>query len=287
MIPALVIHGGAGALPESGRDDIRKGCALALRAGWAVLKAGGAALDAVCAAVVVLEDDPLFNAGVGSALTADGTIEMDASVMDGSGLRAGAVALLTRVRNPVGLARAVLEDGQHVLLAGEGAERFAVQRGVVLCAPEALVTARQRERWSAGPGPDGTVGAVAVDYRGHVAAATSTGGRFGKRAGRIGDSAVIGAGTYADNSAGAASATGNGDAILRIGLTRAVIDGLRDGRDPQSVAAEQLTRLQQHTGASGGVIVVDPLGRIGFAHNTPFMSGGSMDASKAEPAICS
>jgi beta-aspartyl-peptidase (threonine type) len=225
----------------------------------------------------VLEDDPAFNAGVGSALAENGKVEMDASLMDGNNLRAGAVALLSGVRNPIHLARAVLDDGRHVFLAGAAAEAMARQQGLASCAPQDLITPQQRQLWlQRATGSAGTVGAVAVDRDGHTAAATSTGGMAGKLPGRIGDSAVIGAGTYADDCLGAASATGNGEAILRVTLARAVLDRLRDGGDPASAATAALAVLQQRTQATAGVIVVDPFGRLGHSHNTAHMTFGCM-----------
>jgi L-asparaginase / beta-aspartyl-peptidase len=278
--PALIIHGGAGpANPELSAAQ-RAGCSAALVAGWDVLARGGGAVDAVCAAVAVLEDDPMFNAGVGSCLTSAGTVEMDASVMDGNGLRAGAVGVVRSVRHPVQLARAIMDDGRHVFLAGPEAEAFARDHGVELCRPEDLVTARQLERWRQcqASTQHGTVGAAAVDRAGHVAAATSTGGLFGKLPGRIGDSAVIGAGTYADDARGAASATGEGEAIIRIVLAKSVIDALADGSEPEAAARSGMRMLGERTGATGGIIAVDPLGRFGHACNTAHMTLGYMRA---------
>jgi beta-aspartyl-peptidase (threonine type) len=272
--PALIIHGGAGvALPELAAEQ-RAGCAAAIDAGWGVLAAGGSAIDAVCAAVVVMEDAPAFNAGVGSCLTSAGTVEMDASVMHGDGFRAGAVAVVRTIRNPVRLARAVMDDGRHVLLAGSGAETFARQHAIESCDPALLVTDRQLQRWRqrSGASPAGTVGAAAVDRAGHVAAATSTGGLFFKMLGRIGDSAIIGAGTYADDAGGAASATGDGEAIMRTVLARYAVDALADGSDPAIAAARAMRHLTQCTAASGGIIVIDPLGRFGYACTTPHMT---------------
>ncbi len=272
--PALIIHGGAGvANPELSAAQAA-GCTAALTAGWQILARGGNALDAVCAAVAVLEDDPSFNAGVGSALTCAGTVEMDASVMDGNALRAGAVAVVRTVRNPVRLARAVLEDGRQVFLAGPDANGFARAHGVETCQPDDLTTPRQRQRWQQqhDTNPGGTVGAAAVDRDGHVAAATSTGGLFDKLPGRVGDSAVIGAGTYADDTLGAASATGHGEAIMRVALAKHVVDSLADGRDPARAAQCGMADLAQRVGGSGGIIVVDPLGRLGHASNTPHMT---------------
>ena len=270
--PTLLVHGGAGDWPAEVRAEAAAGCARAADVGWAVLTAGGAALDAVQAAVVALEDDPLFNAGVGSSLTAAGSVEMDASLMDGATRRGAGVAGVTTIRNPILLARCALDDGRHVLLAGAGAEQLGRRRGLAAVPPESLVTAAQRRRWSArAAGPPGTVGCVAVDAAGHLAAATSTGGLRGKLPGRIGDSAVIGAGTYADDGAGAASATGHGETILLAGLARAAVDGVRDGRHPAMVAAALLAALAERPRGEAGLILVDRFGRIGIAQRAAHM----------------
>jgi beta-aspartyl-peptidase (threonine type) len=231
-------------------------------------------MDAVLAAVVQLEDDPTFNAGVGSALTADGRVEMDASVMDGERRTGAGVALLTTVCNPIRAAHAVWRAGRHVLLAGAGAEAFARQLGLATAAPELFITPRQRERWDARIREHrGTVGAVAADAHGHVAAATSTGGLMGKLPGRIGDSAILGAGTFADDAAGAASATGHGESIILAGLARAAVDGLRAGRAPELVAGNVIRACAEASAAgSAGVILVDRFGRCGWAFDTEHMT---------------
>jgi beta-aspartyl-peptidase (threonine type) len=285
--PALIVHGGAGvALPELAAEQ-HAGCAAAVDAGWRLLVDGSSALDAVCAAVAALEDAPVFNAGVGSCLTSAGTVEMDAGVMEGFTRRAGAVAVVRAVRNPVHLARAVMEDGRHVFLAGPAAEAFGQSRGIPPCDPAALVTDRQLQRWQQrNPATSaGTVGAAAVDRDGHVAAATSTGGIFFKMPGRIGDSAIIGAGTYADDALGAASATGDGEAIMRAVLTKYVVDSLRDGSEPAVAARRGIQYLTRQAAGSGGVIVVDALGRFGYACNTPHMSIAYMRSDLAAAIV--
>ena len=240
------------------------------------MAAGGSALDAVVASVAVMEDAPEFNAGVGSALTQAGEVEMDASVMDGTTLRAGAVALVRAVKNPIRLARAIMDDGRHVFMAGAGADDFARRHGIPTCLPTDLITQKQRERRQRGAtSVCGTVGAVAVDRAGRTAAATSTGGMDGKLPGRIGDSAIIGAGTYADDRMGAGSATGIGEAIIRVNLVRSILELTRDGIDPAN-AVMRVAPLLQSVGGSGGAIVVDSFGRFGYAHNTPQMTVGWM-----------
>jgi L-asparaginase / beta-aspartyl-peptidase len=251
-----------------------------------VLRAGGSALAAVEKAVVALEDDPQFNAGIGSCLNADGEVEMDASIMSGADLRAGAVALVREVQNPIRLARAVMERTPHVFLAGDGARRLAEEAGLPLVEPRSLVTERMLARWrearhhSLSP-EGGTVGAVALDGDGHLAAATSTGGTLMKRAGRIGDSPLIGCGTYADDRCGAASATGHGEAIIRVLLTRVVCERLLERAEPGEAARAGVAELARIRG-EGGVILVDKQGRIGAAFNTARMSRAWVDGSGSE-----
>lgn len=271
-LTTLLLHGGAGATADD-LERQRPGAEAAIEAGWRLLAAGGSALDAVCETVRCLENEPEFNAGYGSCLTRNASVEMDASVMEGRALRAGAVTLIRHVRNPVLLARAVLEDARHVFLAGEAAERLAPTHRLATCLPEDLITPSQRAAWERRfGGPQGTVGAVAVDRAGHVAAATSTGGMMGKSEGRIGDSPIVGAGTYADDELGAASSTGEGEAIMKVALAKTAVDLLADGRDPQSAAEQAIALLARRTRGVAGVIVVDRLGRVGAAHNAAHMT---------------
>ena len=271
-MPPILVHGGAGEDPENGRAARRDGVERAADAGAAVLAKGGSALDAAIAAVVVLEDDPCFNAGLGSVLTDDGVVEMDASVMDGERLRAGAVAAVRRVANPIRAAHAVLLEGREVLLVGDPATALARGHGLRLVDDEALVTPAARERWRRKQRAAGnTVGAVARDANGHVAAATSTGGVAGKRRGRVGDSAVIGAGTYADDRLGAVSATGPGEAIIRTVLGRTTLAYVEAGMTPQDAAARALAELAARTGAQAGLIVLGPDGTPGVAFTTAGM----------------
>jgi beta-aspartyl-peptidase (threonine type) len=270
---AIAVHGGAGRELADDRPQRHAALACAAEAGWQVLVAGGAALDAAVAAVAVLEDDPHFNAGLGSVLTEDGAVELDASVMRGDTLAAGAVGAVAGVPNPVRLAHAVLAEGREVLLVGEAAAALAARHGLPVCPPEALVTPEARRRWTERrPSAGETVGAVACDGAGHVAAATSTGGLAGKRRGRVGDSAVIGAGTYADDALGAGSATGPGEAIIRVCLVRSALELVGRGHDPAWVALHALEAMERRIGARAGVVLVDAAGHIGIAHTTEAMA---------------
>ena len=273
MQPSLIIHGGAGAPSPDLHAARASGLQQAFEAGWKVLWKNGPALDAVINAVVVLEDDPDFNAGIGSCLTQDGTVEVDASVMEGASFRVGAVGAVKHTQNPVRLARAVMEDGRHAFLVGVGAEQFAREHGFPTVSEDALITARQRSRQALfAPGEPGTVGAVALDRAGNLSAATSTGGIMNKRTGRVGDSAIIGAGTYADNALGACSATGEGEAIIRATVAKNAVELLCDGKDPTQAARTAVKILHQRTSGAGGLILIDALGRIGYAYNTSAMS---------------
>jgi beta-aspartyl-peptidase (threonine type) len=235
--------------------------------------------------VSVLEDEPSFNAGTGACLNAEGLIELDASIMEGSGLRAGAVCALPPFLHPIAIARAVLEDGLHVLYAGEGAARFAVGRGFAPSTSEGMTTEAARARLQAvrakvglvgQPDHDGwaggTVGVVARDGRGVVAAGTSTGGRVNKRVGRVGDSPILGAGNYADDDGGACSATGDGEAVLRLCLAKSAVDLMRSRVHAEEAARAVIRQLASRLGGTGGVILVDRAGRLGFARNTRTMT---------------
>jgi beta-aspartyl-peptidase (threonine type) len=265
--PAIIVHGGAGPIKDDSLSARRDGCKAAAMAGWQVLQEGGSALDAVEAAVVALEDNPLFNAGTGSTLNSLGKVEMDAAIMEGATLRAGAVAAVSGVKNPIKLARRILEDGRHVMLAGDGATLFAREIGFPECPPESLVVERERKRWESS---HGTVGCVAADSNGIFAVATSTGGIFNKLPGRVGDSPLIGCGTYASDC-GAVSCTGHGEAIIRVVLAKATVDLLTGGLDSQSAAKQAINLLATKTRSTGGLILVDRQGKIGYARNTTHM----------------
>ncbi len=281
-VPALIVHGGAGADP-GGREDLRAGIRDAVAAGWAALAQGGTALDAVEAAVRSLEDHPRFNAGRGSVLTAAGTVETDASIMEGDRLRNGAVAAVSGVRNPVTLARRILDAGRHSLFAGPGALARAEQLGVPLCDPEELVTEQQRRRLAALQA--GTVGAVALDRFGTIAAATSTGGMPGKLPGRVGDSALIGCGTYAESTLGGVSCTGDGEAIIRVTLARRTLEILKSVGDPGQACEVALSVLVEEGAGQGGLILVDWRGRVGWARSTTLMPVGIMSPRHPEPEL--
>lgn len=282
--PSLIVHGGAWTIPPEAIPACEAGCRRALEAGWSALQRGGSALDAVEAAIVVLEDDPVFDAGVGSHLNADGVVQMDAILMDGDSLDAGAVAAVERIRNPIRLARRILEASEHILLAGAGAERFAAEQGFPLCDPAELIVPRERARWEASalaparqqpfPASTGTVGAVARDAAGRIAAGTSTGGTFGKYPGRIGDSPLIGCGCYADSESAGASATGWGEAIMKIVMAKLAADLVQQGVSPAAAALRCVHRLATRAKGAGGIILIDRLGRIGAAFNTPHMAYG-------------
>jgi beta-aspartyl-peptidase (threonine type) len=284
----IAIHGGAGTLPRADMSAeaerrYRSGLQEAIDAGFAVLQEGGTSLDAVTRAVVLLEDNPLFNAGKGAVFTLDGRNELDASIMDGSTLKAGAVCGVTRIRNPVTLARAVMEKSEHVMLAGTGAEEFAAAQGFSFVpqsyfhTPERWQQLERIRRGDAGLSAltishIGTVGAVAVDAHGGLAAATSTGGMTGKRYQRIGDSPIIGAGTYADNRSCAVSATGHGEVFIRTVVAHDICARMRfGGRSIGAAVREVVLGELPPLGGEGGVIAIDARGEIAIEFNSEGM----------------
>jgi beta-aspartyl-peptidase (threonine type) len=298
MKPSLIVHGGAWDIPDDAVEACQSGCQRALTAGWAILNSGGSALDAVEAAIVVLENDPVFDAGYGSHLNLDGQVECDAIVMDGATLRAGAIAAVKRIRNPIRGARKLLEVGPHMMLVAEGAERFAKANGIPLCDPKELIAPAEWEAWQLCKkdehaaanhrGHDqGTVGAVALDSLGALFAATSTGGTCCKLPGRVGDSPLIGCGCYADSEAGGVSATGYGEAIMKVVLSKTAIDFLRhsellrasmakSGMSSVATLSAQaaIAELSRRTNSTAGLILLDHTGTPGAAHNTPRMAHG-------------
>jgi beta-aspartyl-peptidase (threonine type) len=314
--PTLLVHGGAWAIPVDQEAAHKDGVRNALEAGYAILSRGGSALDAVEASVTVLENDPTFDAGLGGFLTSDGRVQLDALLMDGDRMKAGGVACVEHLRNPIQAARLVLEKSPHVYFVGPGAEQFAHSHGMALIDNAELVLDRERKRLAhaqlreaAGfventfsgkesplptflhddkspetafsPDPDSpgfrshdTVGAVARDARGNLAAATSTGGTLNKAPGRVGDSSLIGCGCYADNLAAAVSLTGWGEPIMKLVLGKWATDRVAAGSAPELVAREAIAYLYHRLGGHGGIILLGPDGRFGFAHNTPAMAWG-------------
>ena len=286
MRPSLIVHGGAWDIPDEAIEACNAGCLRALRAGWAVLINGGHALDAIEAAIIVLEDDPVFDAGYGSHLNLDGDVECDAIVMDAATLRAGSVAGLRHIKNPIRVARAILEHSPHMMLISEGAERFAVEHDIALCDSDALISPAEREAWEHcrqdshaaehhRGHEQGTVGAVALDEQGRLLAATSTGGTCCKLPGRVGDSPLIGCGCYADGETGAVSSTGYGEAIMKVVMAKTACDFLRPANSTPARAAQATVQLLANRGkGTGGLILLDKNGNPGFAFNTPRMSYG-------------
>jgi beta-aspartyl-peptidase (threonine type) len=327
--PTLLVHGGAWAIPPDAAEAHESGVRRALEAGFEILSLAGSALDAVEAAVTIMEDDPAFDAGRGSFLTSDGRVQLDALLMDGGRMKAGGVACVERLRNPIRAARLVLERSPHVYFVGVGAEEFAHAHGMELIDNSVLVLDRERRRLALaqarqaagmadesfsgealkddkspetafptdeeGSGPDSkgpdsegpgsgvqgpgweshdTVGAVALDGRGNLAAATSTGGTLNKTPGRVGDSSLIGCGCYADNLGAAVSLTGWGEPIMKLVLGKWATDRVAAGTSPELAAREAISYLYNRLGGHGGIILLGPDGRFGLAHNTPAMAWG-------------
>lgn len=281
-------------MPDDMVEAHIRGVNSALAAGWRVLESGGSALDAVEEAVVIMEDDETFDAGRGSFLNRDGRVQLDALIMDGSTLQTGGVGCVEHLRNPVRAARKILSESPHVYFVAEGAEKFAAEHGVPLCKNEELVIPREVERLRAyqasqaakkqdgndlfAPESDDmtishdTVGAVALDRNGNIAAATSTGGTLNKAPGRLGDSSLIGCGCYADNESAAASTTGWGEPIMKLVLAKWTADRIAAGNLPEWSAKEAMNYLKQRVNGHGGIIVLDAHGHFGIAHNTPRMA---------------
>ncbi len=283
-----------------------RGVSNALAAGWQVLERGGSALDAVEEAVVIMEDDETFDAGRGSFLNRDGRVQLDALIMDGATLRAGGVGCVEHLRNPVRAARKILSESPHVYFVGEGAEKFAEEHGIPLCKNEDLIIPREVERLReyqaslAASKQDGndlfapsndmtishdTVGAVALDRNGNIAAATSTGGTLNKAPGRLGDSSLIGCGCYADNESAAASTTGWGEPIMKLVLAKWTADRIVAGNLPEWSAQEAMNYLKQRVNGHGGIIVLNRDGHIGISHNTPRMAWAYKTVKKQETGI--
>jgi L-asparaginase / beta-aspartyl-peptidase len=331
--PVLLVHGGAWAIPDSEAAAHQAGVRRALEAGWKVLQGGGPSMDAVVAAVTILEDDPTFDAGRGSFLTSDGRVQLDALLMDGGRMKAGGVACVERLRNPIQAARLVLEESPHVYFVGAGAEAFASQHGMELIDNAELVLDRERDRLhtaqqraaagladetfsghaddkspetAAKPSAEGsspsaqdspetaatgpldshdTVGAVALDLAGNLAAGTSTGGTLNKTPGRVGDSSLIGCGCYADNLSAAVSLTGWGEPIMKLVLGKWATDRVAAGTAPEMAARQAISYLFNRLGGHGGIILLGPDGRFGFAHNTPAMAWGLATSAGIETGL--
>lgn len=301
MKPAIIVHGGAWRIPPEEHAAHKEGCRLAALAGYRVLAGGGSALDAVEAAVTLLEDDPTFDAGTGSHLNRAGVVQLDAGIMDGATLQVGAVAAVEQVKNPIRLARRLLAS-EHNMLVGRGAAAWAGENGFSLVEPSELIVARELERYHhhlrVGPPemeasfsrPDGTVGAVAIDIHGNLAAATSTGGTLFKPVGRVGDSPLPGCGFHADNLSAAVSCTGHGESIIRVQLARTAADFAaklpgRAGPEGLFLAAAQaaIRVLARRVNGRGGLIMIDHRGRAGFGFNTPHLARAYMLPGMAEP----
>ena len=287
--PIIVVHGGAWAIPDDMVEAHLRGVRHAAQAGWSVLQQGGSALQAIEEAVVVMEDDDTFDAGRGSFLNRDGRVQLDALMMDGATLRAGGVGCVEHIRNPIRAARKVLAESPHVYFVGLGAECFAQEHGIELCENSELVLAREVERlrkaqqersrdhdhrevFASPTLASDTVGAVALDSEGNIAAATSTGGTLNKAPGRVGDSSLIGCGCYADNQKAAVSTTGWGEPIMKLVLGKWAVDQVAAGSDPQAAASAAIKYLHDRLEGHGGIILLDTRGRIGLAHNTPRMA---------------
>ncbi|HTT18963.1 MAG TPA: isoaspartyl peptidase/L-asparaginase [Candidatus Sulfotelmatobacter sp.] len=307
--PALVVHGGAWAMPDEMVDAHIRGVNDALAAGWRILDRGGSALDAVEEAVVVMEDDETFDAGRGSFLNRDGRVQLDAFIMDGATLRGGGVGCVEHLRNPIRAARKILSESPHVYFVAEGAEKFAAEHGLPLCKNDDLIIPREVERLrkyqaelaQRDAKQDGndlfaadsddvtishdTVGAVALDRDGNIAAATSTGGTLNKAPGRLGDSSLIGCGCYADNESAAASTTGWGEPIMKLVLAKWTADRIAAGNLPEWSAQEAMNYLKQRVNGHGGIIVLNREGHIGISHNTPRMAWAYKSVKKQDAGI--
>ncbi|MBI5214539.1 MAG: isoaspartyl peptidase/L-asparaginase [Ignavibacteriae bacterium] len=298
---SLIIHGGAWDIPHDLLDAHKLGVQEALSLGWQMLTKGSSAVDTVEQVVKSLEDNGTFDAGLGSHLNADGLIELDASIMNGKTLRCGAVAAVRHIRNPISLSRKIMDESEHILLAGSGAEDFALEHGMNLCSYKEMVSPRELNKWKAfqsgghfstkdafkkTQAASDTVGAVAMDNDGNICVGTSTGGTFNKHPGRVGDSPLIGCGTYADNDIGGVSTTGWGEAMIKIVMAKTVIDMLeQNGGDVSDAATRGIDLLKRKVDGYGGVIVMNKRGEVGVAYNTPRMARGYMTEQMTEPII--
>lgn len=295
MTVAIIVHGGAKTISEDKAEANRKGCLAAVQAGWQILHQGGNAKDAVEAAIRVLESDSTFNAGVGGSMNAEGKVFLDAAMIESSHLRWGGVTAVRRIAHPISAARKILEDKSY-LLAGEGAERFAAEHECEMCDPDSLITEEQRQTWEEQKMPQDrpeTVGCVALDGYGNLAAGTSTGGIEFQPLGRIGDTAIVGCGLYAD-SRGACSTTGDGESVIPVVLAKTAVDLLSgdaatmDGivaSHPQKASEQAIEILKQRVPGEAGCILLDRDGRIGWAYNSQDMAVAYMSDDLPQPAV--
>lgn len=296
---SLIVHGGAWNIPDDALLAHRSGVAKALAIGWEVLSSGGTSVDAVERSLRCLEDDGTFDAGCGSHFNAKGEVELDASIMDGKTFRCGAVGAVQRVKNPITLARKIMDESEHILLVGEGAEQFAVESGIPICHRSELRSAREVARWESiratdgfttkmafGNQPSDTVGVVALDRHNNLCAGTSTGGTLNKHPGRIGDSPLIGCGTYADNAVGGVSTTGWGEGMIKVVMAKTVVDFMeQNGGNSQEAAERGVAHLKRKVDGLGGVIALNARGEFGVAFNTPRMARAYMSSSMREPFV--
>lgn len=294
MTLAIIVHGGAKTISEDKAKANTTGCLAAVEAGWAVLQQGGNAKDAVEAAIRVLEDDPTFNASIGATLNDEGKVYLDAAMMESDGLRWGAVGVVERVSHPISVARKILEEKSFLLVA-EGAERFAAKHGCEMCEPRNLISEEQRQVWEQEKIPQdrpATVGCVALDIHGNLVAGTSTGGLENQPLGRVGDTALVGCGLYA-NSRGACSTTGDGESIIPVVLAKTAVDLLADNlnadgfasRHPEEAAGMAIEMLRQQVPGEAGCILLDHQGRVGWAYNSSDMACAYMTTDLEEPVV--
>lgn len=287
MKPVIIVHGGAKTISEDKVGANHTGCRAAVEAGWIVLQRGGSAAEAVEEAIRDLEADQTFNAGFGSTLNSEGEVEVDAAIMDGATLHWGAVAAVQGVQHPISAARRIMEEKPRLLVARSG-ERFALEHGLEMCPKEDLVSEEQQQEWEQElevVDRPNTVGCVALDVHGNLVAGTSTGGTTGQPQGRVGDSALVGCGLYADNRLGACSTTGDGESIVPVVLAKTAIDALADGRHPDQAAQHAIDTLIDRVEGEAGCIVLDRNGQIGWAFNSDDMAVAYMTSDLAEPAI--
>ena len=287
MTLSIIVHGGAKTITEDKVAANNAGCLAAVEAGWAVLRSGGSAAEAVEVAIRILETDQTFNAGFGATLNSEGEVELDAAIMEGAKLGWGAVAAVQGVRHPISVARKVMDEKPMLLVARSG-ERFAAEHGAEMCPKEDLISDEQRQEWEEEQevlDRPNTVGCAAIDANGILVAGTSTGGCAGQPQGRVGDTAIVGCGLYADNRLGACSTTGDGESIIPVVLSKTAIDFLAGDRHPDEAAQMAIATLTQRVSGEAGCILVDRHGRVGWAYNSSDMAVAYMTAEMEKPAV--